>query len=243
MVFEMLGHALRLLRRSVACRGFGGTLGLIFQMSFRRRTWSRRWKIDYGNEFDRNHGTDTGAAVVQTEGLDVASSNWIHGIRYSPTPEAKLHEMFAALPIRHEEFTFIDFGSGKGKVLLLASELPFKAIIGLEFSPQLHQAAQQNVASYRSQTQACKHIECVLVDAALYDVPLVPVVCYFYNPFRGPIIEQVLSRLENSLQLAPRQIFVVYYHPLFQHLFSASKCFGEIRVKDDYRIYKSRAGL
>ncbi len=235
----MVGVALRLFRRSLACRGVVGTVALIVQTGFSRRIWSPFCRVDEPGEFDRDFGTDTGASLIQCEGLDIRSPNWIHGIRYSPTPAAKLHEMLAALPIRHEEFTFIDFGSGKGKVLLLASDLPFKAIIGLEFSEQLHHVAQRNLASYRNKTQACKRIDCALIDATLYDVPPEPSVCYFYNPFREPVMAQVVRRLESSLDAAPREMFIVYYRPQFHHLFSNSTYFREFRADKEYVIYKS----
>ncbi len=47
-----------------------------------------------------------------------------------------------------QDFTFIDLGSGKGRVLLMASEYPFQKIIGVEFMPELHRAAQKNIAGY-----------------------------------------------------------------------------------------------
>jgi SAM-dependent methyltransferase len=211
-------------------------------MSLDGRMWRVLRRVDDASEFDRNFGTDTGASLVQSEGLDIAGPNWIHGIRYSPTPAAKLHEMLAALPIRHEDFSFVDFGSGKGKVLLLASELPFRAIIGIEFSEHLHEVARRNLASYRSETQACKKIDCLLVDATVYEVPPEPVVCYFYNPFREPVMEQVVRRLEDSLQAAPRQVFVLYYRPEFQSFFARSKYFREFRADRDFVIYQSLAG-
>jgi hypothetical protein len=51
----------------------------------------------------------------------------------------------AALPWRPEDFTVIDFGSGKGRALIVASECPFRRIIGVEFALELHRDAQQNI--------------------------------------------------------------------------------------------------
>jgi len=238
----MVAGALRLIRRSLACRGVVPTVALIVQTGLNRRFWSPFWRVDEPAEFDRNFGTDTGASFIQSEGLDITSPNWIYGTRYRPTPAAMVHEMLAALPIRYEEFTFIDFGSGKGKVLLLASDLPFKAIIGLEFSEHLHQVAQRNLASYRNKTQACRRIDCVLIDATLYDIPLGPSVCYFFNPFREPVMAQVVRRLESSLDTAPRDMFIVCYRPQFHHFLSNSKYFREFRANKEYVIYRSAVG-
>ncbi len=40
--------------------------------------------------------------------------------------------MMAALPIEFNQFTFIDLGSGKGRTLLMASDFPFRKILGVE---------------------------------------------------------------------------------------------------------------
>jgi hypothetical protein len=47
-----------------------------------------------------------------------------------------------------QDFTFIDLGSGKGRALLMASAYPFKRIIGVEFMPELHRVAQENIRKY-----------------------------------------------------------------------------------------------
>ena len=53
------------------------------------------------------------------------------------------------------DFIFIDLGSGKGRALLMASDYPFRRIVGVELLPQLHRAAQDNLTKYRSETQQC----------------------------------------------------------------------------------------
>lgn len=239
---KMVRNVYRLLRRSVTSQGIAGTVASMVRVSLDRRIWRSSGRADGGCEFDRKFGTDTGAFVVQIEGLDTTSPNWIHSTRYRPTPATVFHKLMAALPIRHEEFTFIDFGSGKGRVLLLASEFPFKAIVGIEFSRDLHEVAQRNVARYKSLTQACTRIDCLLLDATLYDVPLGPKVCFFFNPFHEPVMVQVVRRLEASLIAAPSPMFILYYRPALQHIFRDSKYFRELRTDQEYAIYQSTLG-
>jgi hypothetical protein len=81
-----------------------------------------------------------------------------------------------------------------------------------------------------------------LLDATLYDVPLGPKVCYFFNPFHEPIMAQVVRRLEASLIAAPSPTFILYYRPALQHIFRDSKSFREFRVKQEYAIYQSTLG-
>ena len=46
------------------------------------------------------------------------------------------------------DYTLVDFGSVEGRVLLIASEVPFRRVIGVEFSPDLHSVAAANIAKY-----------------------------------------------------------------------------------------------
>ena len=68
--------------------------------------------------------------------------------------------------------------------------------------------AQRNVARYKSPTQACTRIDCLWLDATLYEVPLGPKVCFFFNPFHEPVMTQVVRRLEASLIAGPSPTFI-----------------------------------
>src|SRR5271154_1163699 len=48
-----------------------------------------------------------------------------------------------AIP-NHNEAVFIDVGCGKGRALVVASEFPFRSIIGVELSPELAELAEEN---------------------------------------------------------------------------------------------------
>ena len=98
-------------------------------------------------EFDREFNVDT-AGIISLADLDVDDPNWIHGENYGPTSPATFEAIMAALPIVASDFTFVDFGSGKGAVLLYALAFPFREIIGVEFSSYLHQCADSNIARH-----------------------------------------------------------------------------------------------
>jgi hypothetical protein len=48
-----------------------------------------------------------------------------------------------------EEFTFIDIGAGMGRAVLLAAEMPFRAVIGVELHPALTRIARKNLTVWR----------------------------------------------------------------------------------------------
>src|SRR5258708_19178551 len=105
-----------------------------------------------------------------------------------------------AIPADFSKFTFVDLGSGKGRVLLMASDYPFQRIIGVEFMPELHCAAIKNVASYSNDHQRCRHIEAVCLDARDFQFPSGPLVVYLFNPFSEPTFAQILENLRLSIE-------------------------------------------
>ena len=86
-------------------------------------------------KFDTTHRVKT-SGIVATADLDVAEADRARARRYQPVRLGAFAEFMRVLPIRHEEFTFIDVGCGKGRALLLASEFPFRRIVGVELSPE-----------------------------------------------------------------------------------------------------------
>ena len=150
---------------------------------------------------------------------EVRSSNWRHGFGYQPSAPESFHRLVGALPIAYEDYVFVDFGSGKGRSLLLAASYPFKRIIGVEYSPPLHAAAEENIAAYDAPGKKCRDITSVCADATLFPIPREPAVLYFYNPFDAVVLEPVVENICRSLTEFPRKVFVVYYNALYADVF------------------------
>jgi len=47
-------------------------------------------------------------------------------------------------------------------------------------------------------------------------------VIFLYNPFQRPLIAQLLGRIESSLQAISRELYIVYYNPVWADVFDAS---------------------
>ena len=75
----------------------------------------------------------------------------------------------AAIDYDFSRLTFVDYGAGKGRVLLLASEHPFAAVGGIEFAEELHDDAVMNIAQYPRSRMKCRNVECVLEDVIRSD--------------------------------------------------------------------------
>lgn len=168
---------------------------------------------------------------------------------YQPTEPAAFHEMLDTLQklasagsatFTFRDFIFVDLGSGKGRTLLMASDYPFRRIVGVELLPSLHRIAQQNLSQYHSESQQCFAIEAICADATLFALPKDPLVIFLFNPFPESGMRQVVLHLEQSLSNDPRPAYVLYHNPLLEHLLSESTCLRKIMSAPQYSIFSNR---
>ncbi len=99
---------------------------------------------------------------------------------------------------------------GKGSVPLFASQNGFKRIIVVELSQELHRLAAKNIAIWNRRTRP-SNIETVCMDATKFPIPNELLVVFFYSPFRGRVMEQVLQNISTSFAMNPREIVLIYY--------------------------------
>jgi len=163
------------------------------------------------------------------------------GSYYQPTTERAFHRTMAHLPIRHEDFVFIDFGSGKGKCLFMAARYPFRKIVGVELSEELVEVARRNAARYRSREQRCVNLETFHANAASFPLPLDPSVYYFYNPFLdADVMSKVLENIRCSLEAKPRSAYIVYFQPLHRDLLDTASWLSALKSTPRFCIYGGR---
>jgi len=116
--------------------------------------------------------------------------------------------------VREDEDVFVDYGSGKGRVLVMAAEYAFRKVIGVDFSVPLNKIAQENV-NHAIPAVRCKDIEIVQADATQWPLPHDCTVLYFYNPFHGKILAQVVENIRRSLAEAPRTLTIIFARPVY----------------------------
>src|ERR1700730_7549526 len=199
------------------------------------------------SDFDREYGVDTDGKFegwTYLSDLNIPSSNWIDGTDYTAIEPARFKRVLAGFDIAFEDHTFVDFGSGKGRALLLASELPFKRILGLEFSPQLHRIAQENIRRYSSSTQRCREIQSLNVDFVNFQLPPEASILFFFNPCRTQVLAKVVGEIGRSLRTYPRSTYIAYVAPtLEQYRLLVSADFLEKICENkvfNFCLYRSR---
>jgi hypothetical protein len=199
------------------------------------------------SEFDREYGVETAGRFGEwtfLSDLDIPSSNWLEGNNYTAIDPIQFKHVLASFDIAFEDYTFIDFGSGKGRALLLASEFPFKRIVGLEFSPELHKAAEENIRRYNSATQKCRDIQSMNMDFADWALPPEASVLFFYHPCGISVLSGVVAGIGCSLISHPRPLYIAYVAPTMQQqqLFASAGFLEKIIDNTEFRfcLYRGR---
>jgi SAM-dependent methyltransferase len=221
--------------RAAATRQLLTALGEFIRDSTPERKRQRYGDADY--DWDHHVNTTSGAVGWRDRLLGVFHS------AYQPTDPALFHEMLNALQqfgLDFRAFTFIDLGSGKGRTLLMASDYPFRRIVGVELLPALHRIAQENLRKYRREEQKSFALESVCTDAREFVFPAEPSVVYLFNPLPEAGLRQVMVNLEESLRLYPRAVYMLYHNPLLEHVLSQSAAFGKVGGTRQYSVYVSR---
>ena len=236
------GGALAWVRDSLRHRGLAGSLqyyarelrDMLVDLTPERRR-SRYGDID----FDFDHSVDTTWATVS---LRTRIREWLSGGQYQPTEPAVFRQMLDSLPVSVDGFTFIDLGSGKGRTLLMASNYPFRNIIGMELLDELNAIALRNIERYRNEQQKCFSIESHTGDARHFDFPAEPTVLYLFNPFPRYVWRELLANLHRSLQAAPRPVYLIYHNPVHEDLLSARNWLHESARSQYFVVYEARPG-
>jgi hypothetical protein len=166
--------------------------------------------------FDSRFGTDTATVAYPWNLASIGHEETPEIHAYEAAPAWLIHEALASIPPQPNMFAFVDMGSGKGRALLVASELPFAKIVGIELSRELHQIAEDNIRRYRSASQQCNAFFLHCMNALDYTFGPEPLVLFLSNPFGRDTLRGILATLETSLRAKPREAYVIYINPRFE---------------------------
>lgn len=201
---------------------------------------SIRKRLDEERSFDTRYGVDTND-IIEPENLDITDRDINRqNVGYEPTPVWVLRESFHRLPVVLDDYVFIDIGFGKGRTLLIASEYPFRKVVGVEISRNLTEIAHQNLRHYVRDSRRCGDAETICMNALDFVFPDENLVIYVYNPFHEKLLKTLLANIELCLRRHGRDIFVVYTNPVHRALLDDAG-YLELRERTGrYRIYRSR---
>jgi SAM-dependent methyltransferase len=185
--------------------------------------------------FDQVHGTDT-SGLVPASDLVTGHPNDEHVTAYYAVAPSILRSLVErwkqTAPAHHiTDYTFLDMGAGKGRAALLASEFPFREVIGIELNPAMAMIATANAALWQKAhasdptSHAVTPVRIEQVDALEFPLPATPTVLFLFHPFEEPVLKQVLRRIESTSMGRVGEIDILYVNAEHGNLISRHPAF------------------
>jgi len=202
------------LRWSVRHRGVGGS-ALAAAYWLGRRMMREPAAVPH--PFDVQHGTDTGGLIA---GSDLASGHASdrHIAGYAAVPPSRFRGIIARWqasgpPHALAEYCFVDLGCGKGRALLLASEMGFREVVGVELNPVLAATARANANIWTAAGKNRTSIRVEQKDALEMEWPARPCLVFLFNPFDPFLMRQIMARMSEAFRSRRMELEVLSYKP------------------------------
>ena len=196
---------------------------------------SRR-KARFGDlDYDWEHKVDTTRSNVSFRAQFMAE---LAGGPHFASEPWLFEQIMQALPIRFQDFTFVDVGSGKRRALLMAAPYGFKRIVGVELMPELHLKAVENIGKFAAANPSAPPMESVCMDARDFEFPVEPLVVYLFNPFPEPVFVTVMERLRRSALATSKPLFLAYRYTEFESLLRKYGWLKKIAGTEQWSVYE-----
>ncbi len=188
--------------------------------------------------FDRSRGVRTAGNASFRQAGDAVGTGVGDGEIYVPARAANGRAALAEAPVADRSaYTFVDLGSGKGRMLFVAAEMGFGRCVGVEFSRSLQAQAVENISRFRQGRGT--QIESVLADAAEFAFPAGNLVMYLFNPFGAETMGRVMGNLARSLAEDPRHVVVVLLWPEHGAVVAAVPGMRLVKATRRHEIYEA----
>jgi SAM-dependent methyltransferase len=201
---------LRRLSYSLASRGLSRTVLDVAGLLIKAVGNKTGYHAEHDRAFDRRFGTDTAGKVESRELGYADKERQEQAIRYLPSPAGVTRWMLDNIGIDHSQYSFVDLGCGKGRVVLAAAQYPFQSVLGVDLSMALTEVASRNVSIFPASSRKCGDVRILTVDATKVDYPDTNLLLHLYHPFDANLTAAVLRNLEALLAAKPRQVRIAY---------------------------------
>ena len=135
---------------------------------------------------------------------------------------------------------------------LLASEYPFRAVVGVEIHPTLARIGRRNMALWRAAGRALAPMRMHCRDAAEFPFPPGPCVAFLFNPFGAPVLRRLLRAWRPESCRMPGQMDILYVNneqesvlqrePGFARIFLGQVRRSQADAMADRKILKRQPG-
>lgn len=182
--------------------------------------------------FDLAYGVRT-SGLVAGRHLATDSSNSRHATAcYAVAPsvfQAILRRWRRTHPAaRLAATTFIDIGAGMGRAVLLASEMPFAEVVGVEMHPTLVRVSRRNLALWQHTGRAVAAARILHVDATGIAFPTTPTVLFLFNPFGAVVMRKLLRAVARAFASRPGELDILYVNHELESVFELHRGFTRL---------------
>ena len=160
---------------------------------------------------------------IKTRGLRKWDKSGLYN-RTESTPYLSLDMLtkrYPRYPVSTED-SFVDFGSGKGRVVSYIFNSWNIPVTGVELDLQAHQEALENRDSFfakRPELESVKEdFQLEVVHAEKYKIKDRENIFFFFNPFHVRIFEQVLDNIIKNSEELGKEVFIILYCPTDEYL-------------------------
>jgi SAM-dependent methyltransferase len=189
--------------------------------------------------FDAQSGTQT-SGLVAGRNLATNHPHDRHNTAYYGVAPSIFQELIARWgktpPLAAlEHYTFIDIGAGMGRALLLAAQMPFRQVIGVELNPELTRIAQKNIRLWKKSGHAQCPMQIRTEDAIEVQFPRNPCVVFLFNPFSGTVLRRLLKQIQAQFETRPNQLDILYVNHEFETILKQNPRFTQLWSGDLYK--------
>lgn len=173
--------------------------------------------------FDLRRGINTGGMLLNEAALTPLSAGG-DPEPYSAVSLRQWRRMHSAIRINRSQYSLVDLGCGRGRPLVLAAEMGFGRVIGVELDQRLAAEAERNISRWRKRraltSRGTPDVTVVQGDAVKYALPEGPLVLSLNNPFGPDSLRPVLAQVCDANRHGGAPTFIAYSNPRKEQVFA-----------------------
>lgn len=191
--------------------------------------------------FDLRYGCDT-HSPVGLAGLTGTVGDVEHAEPYGPTRSLAVRKLLRALDLPRGG-VFVDFGSGKGRVLMACAPFGFRVLRGVEFSAGLCDIARRNVEKFRSRSATAAEFDIVHADAGAYAIQDDEDVFFMANSFDEHVLGRLMANIARSFDAHPRRMLLIYRRAIHEACITRDTPFEKVATyvfwDSDFTVFEA----
>ncbi|MFC8575561.1 class I SAM-dependent methyltransferase, partial [Heyndrickxia sporothermodurans] len=149
---------------------------------------------------------------IETRKTDLLLDNRQVHFDYMPTSYLIIKRLFKKYKFQPQDH-LVDFGCGKGRVVLVAAKYSCPIITGVEINPSMFKVAEKNVRNSFKRKNINAAIYLKMEDASKMKISNDMNKFFFFNPFHLKIFISTINQITKSVQEHPRKILLFFLWP------------------------------